>query len=198
VRCVGLNNPAGCIFPPPPVPKNYSVAGVTGLTFAGAPAPITGSATLIVPSCSMALCIEDAVSVHVPPSLKLSSTVATYRLFGFIPLQVAMSFNEVGPAAGGLTKEDTYTVASKLSVKVTSVSMFGLMLGGGPNCQTQVPSDVSLRSAPGGFSASSGGTMTGSYALSPLNNQCGVFGGLISSVVAGSGNTLNVGLVPKG
>ena len=86
-----------------------------------------------------------------------------------------------------------FTIAFKARVKVKSVKAFGAIpLAGGNTCQTKQISTIPLV-APAGFLISKGGVFGGSYPISDLNG-CGLFGGLVSPLVAGTGNTMSLTL----
>jgi hypothetical protein len=111
-----------------------------------------------------------------------------------------IKFEPVGETVGTLV--DGLLVATSQAYvtlpKVTK-SLFGLVdwrIGGGDECRTKDPVTFAITSAEGGyFDAYSGGEVVGTYTMTALEN-CGLLTSILSSKVAGSGNTISLSLTP--
>nr|WP_297399173.1 choice-of-anchor D domain-containing protein [uncultured Marinobacter sp.] len=93
------------------------------------------------------------------------------------------------------------TAHSHLYVKVPKVALklFGLPIrvGGGDQCQTIEPVDITLTSGDGGnFSPATGGDVSGVYGLPPLEN-CGLLTDVLNQFLTGPGNTIDLTLTPE-
>ncbi|HTN34982.1 MAG TPA: hypothetical protein VL091_13320, partial [Marinobacter sp.] len=72
-----------------------------------------------------------------------------------------------------------------------------LQIGGGSQCQTIEPVDITLTSPDGkNFSPASGGEVSGVYTLPPLHN-CGLLTDVLNLFMTGPNNTINLTLTPE-
>ncbi|MGO1749495.1 MAG: choice-of-anchor D domain-containing protein [Marinobacter sp.] len=93
------------------------------------------------------------------------------------------------------------TANSHLYVKVPKVQLklWGIpfRVGGGDQCQSIQPVDITLTSNEGSnFSPATGGDVSGEYNLPPLEN-CGLLTDVLNQFLSGSGNTINLTLTPE-
>lgn len=93
------------------------------------------------------------------------------------------------------------TANSHLYVKVPKVQLklWGIpfRVGGGDQCQSIQPVDITLASNDGSnFSPATGGDVSGEYNLPPLEN-CGLLTDVLNQFLSGSGNTINLTLTPE-
>ncbi|KAA1171916.1 choice-of-anchor D domain-containing protein [Marinobacter salinexigens] len=93
------------------------------------------------------------------------------------------------------------TANSHLYVKVPKVALklFGIpfKVGGGDQCQTIEPVDITLVSPEGSnFSPATGGSVSGEYTLPPLEN-CGLLTDVLNQFLTGPGNTIDLMLTPE-
>ncbi len=130
----------------------------------------------------------------VSADLTLNPTQGNLTALGFLPVTAQVQFAPVGKTTGSIAGNGVLTTNSKVTIKLPKITLFGLQLAGGTGCQTQTPSDITLTSS-GAFNPSAGGRLTGTYAISNLQN-CGPLNFLVSPLTAGSGNTIALDLTP--
>ena len=124
--------------------------------------------------------------------LALNPTSGNLVALGFLPVKASVVIpltsltGNVGAATG-------LTASAKVRIKLPSVTLFGLQLAGGSNCQTKNPSVINFKSP--GFNPLDGGTLTGTFAISDLTG-CGGLTGLVSPLTAGGGNAIALKLTP--
>ena len=112
-----------------------------------------------------------------------------------------IEFEPVGETVGTLV-DGVLVATSQAYVKLPKVTktLFGLVdwkIGGGAECRTKEPVTFTITSADGEyFDALSGGEVTGTYTMSALEN-CGVLTSILSSKLAGPGNTISLSLTPN-
>ena len=112
-----------------------------------------------------------------------------------------IEFEPVGETVGTLV-DGVLVATSQAYVKLPKVTktLFGLVnwkIGGGDECRTKEPVTFTITSADGEyFDALSGGEVTGTYTMSALEN-CGVLTSILSSKLAGPGNTISLSLTPN-
>ncbi|SOB76335.1 Abnormal spindle-like microcephaly-assoc'd, ASPM-SPD-2-Hydin [Marinobacter sp. LV10R510-11A] len=93
------------------------------------------------------------------------------------------------------------TANSHLYVKVPKVQLklwgIPIRVGGGDQCQSIQPVDITLISNEGSnFSPATGGDVSGVYDLPPLEN-CGLLTDVLNQFLSGSDNTINLTLTPE-
>ena len=134
---------------------------------------------------------------EVTADLRLDPTKGNFQILGFLPVTADIGLDSQGKTTG-LYKDGQLTTNTKVITKLSSFKVFGAIpLGGGEQCQTKEPSDVRLQSAAGEFfDPGAGGKISGTYALSAIEN-CGPLTGILSLFTAGDGNTIDLTLTPK-
>lgn len=168
-----------------PTGHTYSLDGTSTIKASGGTIPLTGGLDAEF----------DAGSGAVTAGLTLDPSKAQLRLFGFLPVTADVTFAAEGGTTGSY-QDGVLTTTSDVTTAFPAFAVFGVLpIGGGDTCRTARPSEVTLTSAPG-FDPAAGGTLKGTYDLSPLID-CGVLTGVLSSSVAGPGNAIDVTLTPK-
>ncbi|MGI8332984.1 DUF6801 domain-containing protein [Actinomadura scrupuli] len=167
------------------VNHGFALKGSTFVKAANGTAPLSGTIDAVLNPSTQAF----------EADLALAPTKGTFKLLGFVPATADIAFGPVGRTTGTLTG-GVLTSHSKMSVRLPSVTVFGLPVGGGAGCQTATPSDVTLTSTGKVFDPLDGGPIAGTYTLPALQN-CGVLTSVLSGFTAGAGNTVNATLTPK-
>jgi len=135
--------------------------------------------------------------------LNLAPTQGSFEIIkGWSRYQATASieFEPVGETVGTLV-DGVLVATSQAYVKLPKVTktLFGLVnwkIGGGNECRTKEPVTFTITSENGEyFDALSGGVVSGEYTMSELEN-CGVLTSILSSKLAGPGNTINLSLTP--
>ncbi|MGW7066774.1 DUF6801 domain-containing protein [Streptomyces sp. NPDC054855] len=124
--------------------------------------------------------------------LELDPTKGKFTLLGLLPATADIAFEQTGTTTGTLDTAGRLTSRSRMYVKLTGVNALGLPIGGGPNCKTVEPAEIDLVSQ-GRFQPRTGGKLKGTYTLPGLKD-CGGFNDIISTFMAGPGNSLNLDL----
>ncbi|WP_344285390.1 DUF6801 domain-containing protein [Actinomadura napierensis] len=163
----------------------YALKGTTTIKASNGTVPLTGSLnTQVAPDTGA-----------VTGDLALDPADAALQAFGFLPVTAHLAFANQGPTSGTYTG-GALSTDTKVLVKASSFTAFGIVpIGGGDQCQTTAPSDLKLASA-GTFDPAKGGALKGGYDLADLTG-CGPITGLLSPLVAGTGNTADLALTPK-
>jgi len=111
-----------------------------------------------------------------------------------------IEFEPVGETVGTLV-DGVLVATAQAYVKLPKVTktLFGWInwkIGGGDECRTKEPVTFTIASADGVyFEALTGGEVTGTYTMSELEN-CGLLTSILSSKLAGPGNTISLDLTP--
>jgi hypothetical protein len=124
--------------------------------------------------------------------LNLEPNTGNFTILGFLPTTADIAFEQDGMTTGTLDTSGSLKSHSEMYVKLTSVNIFGLPIGGGPDCKTTETAKIDLASE-GRFQPFSGGRLLGTYTLPGIAN-CGGFNDLISGFMAGPGNTIDMNL----
>jgi len=167
--------------------------GSTLIKGTGGTLPLTGSIATVL----------DLMSGDFEADLQVDPTFGNFSvkiLFSKINAAANVEFEQAAVTTGSLIN-GKLTANSKLYVKVPKVSIkvFGLpiRIGGGAKCQTRDPISIDLASPAGAnFSPATGGPVSGVYTLGELEN-CGLLTSLLSQIMSGSGNTINLNLTPQ-
>lgn len=129
-----------------------------------------------------------------------SGSFRVIKLFKRLKAYADVEFEQVGQTTGVLAGNQLSS-ESQMYVKVTEVTtkLFGfeLRLGGGDECRTIDPVTISMKTPEGeSFAPLTGGNLTGTYDLPPLEN-CGALTDILNLFLAGSGNTIDLALTPN-
>jgi hypothetical protein len=162
----------------------YALNGSSTLKTLGAKVPLTGGIEANL----------DLATGAFTGALTLDPSTVKASLFRFIPITASVNFQQQGQTTGSLAG-GVLTAASKTTIALPVVKVFGFPISKTPKCQTSSPSDIGLASAPG-FDPLAGGTLSGTYDIASLTG-CGPLNGLISTLATGPGNTIDVTLTPK-
>jgi len=127
---------------------------------------------------------------------KLPPAPASFVGFGFVPTKATMQLTQLGQINAVVEGTSTRpyeggTVATgKLMARIFDVSVNGVPLDVGPNCQTAVPIDVTLRGKYPDYQIVPGGLLEGIITIPPFSG-CGVTEDLdpiLTGMVSGPGN----------
>ncbi|MEU6040613.1 fibronectin type III domain-containing protein [Actinomadura sp. NPDC047616] len=183
--------------------KSEQSSPVSGKTGPGSTTPptsgafeLSGSSSLKAANGKVALAGSVSGTVdaggNVSADLKLKPATGAFSILGFLPVTADIAFAPQGRTTGTLSG-GTLSTTTKTVVKVSSVKLFGIQIGGGSTCQTGSAATIPLRSTD--FTVAGGGTLTGTYTL-PALQGCGVLTPLLSAFVAGPGNTVTLRATP--
>jgi len=127
-------------------------------------------------------------------TLVLPPATVSVKELGFIPVTATTEMIQDGTAAGTVNlTTNTITSAASVTLKITKLTVFGVSLPVGSQCQT-TPFTISISSG-AGFTVSGGGPVNGTYTI-PAFRHCGLNTALLNLTIPGSGNTLNLTLGP--
>ena len=125
-------------------------------------------------------------------TLTLPPATVSVKEFGIIPVTATTEIIQNGTAAGTVNfAANTITSTANVTLKITSLTVFGISLPVGNECQT-TPFNIGLSSGPG-FTVSGGGPVSGSYTI-PAFHNCGLNTLLLNLTIPGSGNSINLTL----
>lgn len=125
-------------------------------------------------------------------SLSLPTAKVSFKEFGLIPVSATTEFIQDGATTGKVNASTgAVTTTSKITLKITSMSVAGLPVVVGSSCESATPAVITLKSQRG-FSVVSGGKLAGTYTVPKFAN-CGLAGLLtpvINLSIAGPGNSI--------
>jgi hypothetical protein len=172
--------------PPPGGGLKYSfgITGQTALKSLGSTAPIKGAFDADV----------NLSAKTFTGDLQLEPTHTDFKLFGFLQGSSDVKVVQHGPQTGELVGTG-FKAHIKFDVFLTTVNLFGIPISTDPKCGTVSPSTSEMTTGDG-FDLLKGGKLSGTYALSALQN-CGPFNDYISAFAKSTGNTLDLNLVKK-
>lgn len=125
-------------------------------------------------------------------TLTLPPATASAKVLGIIPVSATTEMIQNGPASGTVNlSTNTITSTASVTLKITRLTVAGLSLPVGDNCQT-TPFNIGISSGPG-FTVGGGGPVSGTYTIPPFRH-CGLNTLLINLNIPGPGNTLNLTL----
>lgn len=195
--------------------KRAAVLGSAGLIAAGALAAaggpasaasiikakykISGSTFLAGPMATLALG-PGALSAKVNAStgkltatLSLPPATASFKQFGVIPVTATASLINDGPTTGTVNlRTGKVSTTSTITMQITSLTVAGLPIPVGSQCETSSPVVVHLASQKG-FNILNGGKVAGSYTIGKFHH-CGLATLLINLTIPASGNTITLKL----
>ena len=161
--------------------------------------PVSGSTFLKAANATVTLgpgTLRSKVSLttgKVTASLNLPPATGSFKELGVVPVTATVAFIQDGPTTGAVDlNTGAVTTMSKITLRVTSLSVSGLPVPVGPACESATPASVALASQPG-FSIVNGGTVSGTYTVPPFAH-CGLVTPVLNLTVTGPGNTLSLTL----
>ena len=162
------------------ITATYPVTGSTHIKATGGTVPLgPGTLTSTV----------DLNTSAVSGTLSLPAATASFKELGFIPVTATTKFTQVGAATGTADlSTNTVTVTSQTNLQITSLSVAGVRIPVGRDCETQSPASITVSSQPG-FNVLSGGDLAGTYTI-PRFSHCGLATLLINLTIPGAGNTI--------
>ncbi|WP_424184265.1 DUF6801 domain-containing protein [Actinokineospora sp. G85] len=170
---------------PPPgggtVDVDFGITGSSTLPRLGGTVQLVGGVTAKV----------DLGSGTYAGSLSLDKTKGDFKIAGALPATAEIAFEPVGDITGRTTG-GAVAFNTKLYVKLTNVSVFGLPIYFGDTCKTQEPADINLASA-GAFDPVAGGEVTGRYSLTRADG-CGPLNDFIGPFVFSQNNSVDITL----
>ncbi|MEU5884819.1 fibronectin type III domain-containing protein [Spirillospora sp. NPDC047279] len=166
---------------PPAGGNTYGLAGTSAIKGANGKVGLSGSVTAVIDGGK------------VSADLTLNPATGTFSIFGFIPATANITFVPQGKTTGTVSGSALST-ETKTIVKVPVVKVFGMEVGGGANCQTGSAATIPLKSTD--WNVGTGGTLKGTYTL-PALTGCGPLTQIISALVAGPGNTVDLKATKK-
>src|SRR5215472_17439623 len=197
------------------LPKRTAAIGAAGLVAAGAlvataaPASaasfikakykISGSTFLAGPMAKLALgpgtlsAKVNASTGKVSASLTLPPATGSFKPFGVIPVTATAKLINDGPTTGTVNlNTGVVRTSSKITMQITNLTVAGLPIPVGTQCETSSPVVVKLKSQKG-FTILGGGKVAGSYTI-PAFRHCGLATLLINLTIPASGNTITLKL----
>ncbi|SDI79121.1 hypothetical protein SAMN05192558_11248 [Actinokineospora alba] len=171
--------------PPNGVKYGYAIKGKSNLKNLTGDVPIFGTI-----DAELVLATKQFTA-----ALALNPTTANLTIMGFLPVVSKVEFENVGQTSGNIDATGVLRSASKVTIKLPQVSLFGFPISQSADCKTVAPSDIALQSA-ADFDVIAGGRLTGTYAIAALKG-CGGFNDYISGFVAADGNKLDLTLTAK-
>lgn len=160
---------------------------------------VTGTTFLAGPKTSVSLgpgtlsAKVNASTGKLTATLSLPPATASFKQLGVIPVTATTKFINDGPTTGKVNLNTGATsTTSKVTLQITSLTVAGLPVPVGSQCETASPVVVSLASKKG-FNPLNGGKVAGSYTIGKFSH-CGLSTQLINQTVPASGNTITLKL----
>lgn len=177
------------------------VAGgpASAASFIRAKYKVTGTTFLAGPKTSVSLgpgtlsAKVNASTGKLTATLSLPPATASFKQLGVIPVTATTKFINDGPTTGKVNLNTGATsTTSKVTLQITSLTVAGLPVAVGSQCETASPVVVNLKSKKG-FNPLNGGKVAGSYTIGKFSH-CGLSTLLINQTVPASGNTITLKL----
>jgi hypothetical protein len=160
---------------------------------------VTGSTYLAGPKSSLTLgpgtlaASVNSSSGKLTATLSLPAATGSFTEFGIVPVTATSEFINDGPTTGTVNLgTGAVKTTSKITLRLTSLSIAGIPVPIGKRCQTAKPVVVSLKSQKG-FNIIDGGKVAGSYTIGDFAH-CGLSTLLINLTIPASGNTITLTL----
>jgi hypothetical protein len=160
---------------------------------------ISGSTFLAGPMATLSLgpgTLSAKVSVptgKVSATLSLPPATGSFKQYGIIPVTATAQLINDGPTTGSVNLgTGAVKTTSKITMQLTSLTVAGLPIPVGNQCETSSPVVVKLKSQKG-FNILGGGKVAGSYTI-PDFSHCGLATLLINATIPASGNTITLKL----
>lgn len=175
------------------IPFLLDINGDTQIAASGSSLPLTGT---IDADLELATGMFNA-DLSIDPT---SGSFPILKGLSHLKAYAQVEFEQVEQTTGTL-QNGVLTSKSTLYVKVPMVyaKIFGfkLPLGGGSECKTMDPVTINMQTPDGeSFQPASGGNLTGSYTLPPLQH-CGALTDILNLYLAGPSNSIDLALTPS-
>ncbi|MHC0434389.1 hypothetical protein ACX6XY_30105, partial [Streptomyces sp. O3] len=121
---------------PEPVKLDFDIKGRSDIKAANGSTPLSGD---IKTRYDLGNGTFDA-------DLNLEPNTGNFTILGFLPTTADIAFEQDGKTTGTLDTSGTLKSHSEMYVKLTSVNIFGLPIGGGENCKTTETAKIDLTS----------------------------------------------------
>jgi len=186
-----------------------SLVAASALVAAGSPASaatfikakykISGTTFLAGPKASLSLgpgtlsAKVNGSNGKLTATLSLPPATGSFKEFGVVPVTATATLINDGPTTGKVNLgPGTVKTTSKVTMRITSLTVAGLPIPVGKRCETSTPVVVSLKSQKG-FNILAGGKVAGSYTI-PKFSHCLLATPLINLTIPASGNTITLKL----
>lgn len=162
--------------------------------------PITGTTYLAGTDSSMDLgpgVLESSVEADgaLTANTKLPAATGSFKTLDLIPAKATTEFIETEPTKGTLNlSSGEVATTSKITLRITKLSIAGIPQLIGDHCQTEVPATIPLKSEPG-FNVVNGGTLSGTYEI-PKFEHCLLLTGVLNLIIPGPDNKISLKLAP--
>ncbi|MBO2455710.1 hypothetical protein J4573_52150 [Actinomadura barringtoniae] len=166
------------VTPAPPKKLDFGVKGTTSLR-GSEPIALSGSLKSEY----------DASTGEVSGDLSLDPVTGHFSIAGFIPATADLAFSPAGRTTGTFNGK-TAGLSSPMNIGLTSITAFGIPVGGGTDCRTTAPVQFN---ATGSASDDYSAEVSGDYEL-PAFENCGPLTFLVNAFLPGSGNPLKLSL----
>lgn len=162
--------------------------------------PVHGSTHLKAPNATVSLgpgtllATVNLDNATLNASLTLPPATVSFKELGVIPVSGTTEFIQAGATTGNINlSTGAVTTTSKITLKITSMSVGGLSLPVGSRCESRTPAVIKVTSGPG-FNVVSGGKLTGAYTVPPFAHcgPAGLLTPLINLSITGPGNTITL------
>jgi hypothetical protein len=161
--------------------------------------PVKGSTHLTAPNATAKLgpgklrATLDLTTGALTATLTLPAATVSFKQLGLIPVTATTEFINNGPTTGQADLgTGAVTTTSKITLKVTSLTVAGLPVPVGDSCESESPAIIKVVSQKG-FSVVSGGKLAGTYTIPPFAH-CGLVTPLLNVTVPGPGNKITLKL----
>jgi hypothetical protein len=157
---------------------------------------VNGSTTIKSTNSTMALgpgtltAALDVKTLTFTSNLTLPAATGSFTELGFVPVTATTEFIQDGAITGN-DVNGGITAAAHIIIKLTKVTVAGLPVPIGNNCQTS-PATINLASGKG-FNVLLGGPVAGTFTI-PNFADCGFSTPILNAVIPGSGNTIDLTL----
>ena len=167
--------------------------GTTGIAASDSSLPLSGTIDAV---------LELATGMFTA-DLALDDTEGSFQVIKFfkrLKATAQVNFEQTQQTTGTLVN-GVLTADSQMYINIPKVTVklfgFKLPIGGGSECRTMDPVNISLKTPEGeSFAPLEGGKVVGTYDLPALSN-CGPLTDILNHYMAGPGNTINLDLTPN-
>lgn len=161
--------------------------------------PVNGSTMIAKTNSSMTLgpgtlkAVADLTTGTLSGSITLPPATGSFTELLIVPVTATVQFTEVGKAKGKVDlANDSVTATTKITLRITSLTVAGIPVPVGPACQTVTPAVIKVSSGTG-FTIGGGGPVSGTYTIPQFAN-CFLETLVINLTIPGPGNTISLTL----